>query len=444
MGTQVITFKVGKRMFTHEFLIAPLDAEYTGVLGVDVLRHMEASVDLRTSTLVLGRKRYQLSGQEVERCSLIRRQCRRLQEASEPGLINPEKERTDGQDEVPIPGLSSGGTDSDCWNVVALGSVVLPPLSEGLVIGKIEKPNGVDLPREVLIEPLGLGTPGAYVARVASRVLTSEELEELKDREKGCLGRENRNSGTREQVDSDHRARGNSARYCVLKVLNTRGQSLEVGKNVPLGQAEPLRWIPPVDTGVDLRNPGATGTPDLQISSLSGRNPRELIEKRKQLEGKLEHLSSGEKQILMPIIEEYFDLFCNEDTGVLPSTTRGCHEIRTGDALPIKKNPYRVPYALREEMKRQLDEMLAKGVITPCASPWAAPVILVPKKSLDGTPRYRFCTDFRGLNSVTITPVYPIPDIKSKLSLMQEVDILLCWILRMPTGRFLSGREIGI
>jgi hypothetical protein len=62
--------------------------------------------------------------------------------------------------------------------------------------------------------------------------------------------------------------------------------------------------------------------------------------------------------------------------------------------------------------------MLAKGVITPCASPWAAPVILVPKKSPDGTPKYRFCTDFRGLNFVTSTPVYSIPDIKSNLSLM--------------------------
>ena len=88
------------------------------------------------------------------------------------------------------------------------------------------------------------------------------------------------------------------------------------------------------------------------------------------------------------------------------------------DALPIKRNPYRVPYALREEMKKQLDEMMRKGVITPCASPWAAPVTLVPKKSADGTPKYRFCTDFRGLNSVTSIPVYPIPDIKSNLSLM--------------------------
>jgi hypothetical protein len=77
-----------------------------------------------------------------------------------------------------------------------------------------------------------------------------------------------------------------------------------------------------------------------------------------------------------------------------------------------------VPYALKEEMKRQFDEMLDKGVITSCASPWAAPVILVPKKSHDGKPKYRFRTDFRGLNSVTMTPVYPIPDIKSNLSLM--------------------------
>jgi hypothetical protein len=62
--------------------------------------------------------------------------------------------------------------------------------------------------------------------------------------------------------------------------------------------------------------------------------------------------------------------------------------------------------------------MLNKGVITPCASPWAAPVILVPKKSPNEARKYRFYTDFRGLNSVTETPVYPIPDIKSNLSLM--------------------------
>jgi hypothetical protein len=106
-------------------------------------------------------------------------------------------------------------------------------------------------------------------------------------------------------------------------------------------------------------------------------------------------------------------------------TAEGCYPprqravTRFGQGCPAdKKNPYRVPYALREEMSRQLDEMLAKRVITPCASPWAAPMILVPKKSPDGTPKYRFCADFLGLNSVKSTPVYPIPNIKSNLSLM--------------------------
>jgi hypothetical protein len=124
--TQVIIFKVGNRMFTNEFLVAPLDTEYSGVLGVDVLRNMEASVNLRISTLVLGRKFYRLSGQEVDRCQLIQCQCRPLQEVSNTGLINPETALMDRQAEVPIPGLSPGGPDIDCWNIVALGSVIFP------------------------------------------------------------------------------------------------------------------------------------------------------------------------------------------------------------------------------------------------------------------------------------------------------------------------------
>jgi hypothetical protein len=60
-------------------------------------------------------------------------------------------------------------------------------------------------------------------------------------------------------------------------------------------------------------------------------------------------------------------------------------------------------------MKRQMDEMIQRGVITPSCSEWVAPVILVKKKSVDGSPKYRICTDFRGLNAVTKIPVYPIP-----------------------------------
>jgi hypothetical protein len=174
----------------------------------------------------------------------------------------------------------------------------------------------------------------------------------------------------RDRVKTDRR--DDNVRYCTVKVLNTRGQHLELGKNVLLGQAEPLEGIPPKGAGIDFRSTRARDMAAHRIRSLSGRDSRELREKREQLEGKLKHLSPTEKKTLS-VVDEYADLFCNERTGVLPSTTKGRHEIRTGDALPIKKNPYKVPYALREEMQRQLGEMQDKGVITPCASPWGAP-----------------------------------------------------------------------
>jgi hypothetical protein len=40
MGSQLVSLNVGNRDFTHEFLVSPLDAEYSGILGVDILRHM--------------------------------------------------------------------------------------------------------------------------------------------------------------------------------------------------------------------------------------------------------------------------------------------------------------------------------------------------------------------------------------------------------------------
>ena len=61
-------------------------------------------------------------------------------------------------------------------------------------------------------------------------------------------------------------------------------------------------------------------------------------------------------------------------------------------------------------VKRELDEMLASGVIRPSTSPWASLIALVEKK--DG--RVRFCVDFRKLNQVASFDAYP-------MSLIEEV-----------------------
>jgi hypothetical protein len=46
LGVQDIKIKLGNRTYTHEFLMTPLNVEYSGVLGLDILRQMEDKVDL--------------------------------------------------------------------------------------------------------------------------------------------------------------------------------------------------------------------------------------------------------------------------------------------------------------------------------------------------------------------------------------------------------------
>jgi hypothetical protein len=80
-----------------------------------------------------------------------------------------------------------------------------------------------------------------------------------------------------------------------------------------------------------------------------------------------------------------------------------------GDARPVMRHPYRTPYALRDQVKGQVQKMLDKRDIRPSKSPWSVQAILVPNKSQDGRPKYTFCVDFRALNAVTKFDPYPLP-----------------------------------
>jgi len=63
------------------------------------------------------------------------------------------------------------------------------------------------------------------------------------------------------------------------------------------------------------------------------------------------------------------------------------------------------------ELKKQLQELLNKGLIRPSVSPWGAPVLFVRKK--DGS--LRLCIDYRELNRVTVKNKYPLPRIDDLL-----------------------------
>jgi len=116
------------------------------------------------------------------------------------------------------------------------------------------------------------------------------------------------------------------------------------------------------------------------------------------------------------VLQKYLHICYVDENGEFQGTDLVEHRIITGNARPIRKAPYRVPFALRDEMESHVQDMLHKGVIEPSSSPWTAPAILVPKKSADGKPKYRLCVDFRELNKVTQFDNYPLPIFEETVS----------------------------
>ena len=104
------------------------------------------------------------------------------------------------------------------------------------------------------------------------------------------------------------------------------------------------------------------------------------------LEGKPDHLPPHERQLIESVSVKYAHVFHDEELNDFKATNVVEYEIPVGDPPPMRRPPYTTPYALRDEMKTQVERML-QGVIRESDSSWSAPSILVPKKSLDGNPK---------------------------------------------------------
>lgn len=139
-----------------------------------------------------------------------------------------------------------------------------------------------------------------------------------------------------------------------------------------------------------------------------------------------------ENNELKPIVGHYLELFTTnieklEECKILK------HKIRVEDVAPISLPPYRKSVKEIQTMKEEVDKMLAAKIIKPSISPWSFPVVMVPKK--DGT--WRFCVDYRRLNTITITDKFPLPRIDdildnlSKSRIYSKLD-LKCGYWQIP------------
>ncbi len=127
-----------------------------------------------------------------------------------------------------------------------------------------------------------------------------------------------------------------------------------------------------------------------------------------------EDITTREGEELAAAIYEYQDVFSSgpEDMGQTDLVT---HTIDTGEHRPICLPPRRLPITKQDVEKAEVQKMLDRGVIEPCQSSWASPVVLVTKK--DGSTR--FCVDYQKVNEVTRKDTYPLPWIDDTLDALR-------------------------
>ncbi len=97
----------------------------------------------------------------------------------------------------------------------------------------------------------------------------------------------------------------------------------------------------------------------------------------------MEGLDRNERTQLHALLEELADVIAS-GSAQLGRTTLVRHTVDTGEAVPVRLPPRRLPFHRREEGRQMLDKMGSQGVIEPAIGPWASPIVSVSKK--DGQP----------------------------------------------------------
>jgi hypothetical protein len=128
----------------------------------------------------------------------------------------------------------------------------------------------------------------------------------------------------------------------------------------------------------------------------------------------------------IPVVCEFPDVFPDKLPSLPPDRdVEFAIELIPGTPT-ISRRPYRMPPNELAELKKQLQDMLNKGLIRSSSSEWGCPALFIKKKKDNSL---RMCVDYRPLNVVTIKNKYPLPRIDilfdqlSKAKVFSKIDL---------------------
>jgi hypothetical protein len=116
------------------------------------------------------------------------------------------------------------------------------------------------------------------------------------------------------------------------------------------------------------------------------------------------YIHNGIPDQIKDLILTYGSIF--EEPKDLPPSRQYDHSISLlPNVAPINCRPYRYSPEQNDEIERQVTKMLEAGIVVSSLSPFASPMLLVKKKDNS----WRFCVDYRKLNSISVKNKFPLP-----------------------------------
>jgi hypothetical protein len=125
---------------------------------------------------------------------------------------------------------------------------------------------------------------------------------------------------------------------------------------------------------------------------------------------RIDHIPTSQKEDFHSLIAKHSQDFFLKDDPLPLHHTKFQHEIDLTDEKPIYVRSYRFPACHRAEVEKQTADLLQRNIIRESKSPWNFPIWIVPKKKdASQEVKYRMVIDYRKLNLVTVSSVFPIP-----------------------------------